>query len=93
VRTKYLRYAEYRRLGLPLGSGITEAACKTIYTSRLKLSGMRWKREGAQTILTLRVILLSGTWTATYEAARVSQYTSLPQPYAAHKGEPLEIAA
>jgi hypothetical protein len=93
VRTKYLRYAEYRRLGLPLGSGITEAACKTIYTSRLKLSGMRWKREGAQTILTLRVILLSGTWATTYEAARVSQYKSLPQPHVAPTSKTLKTAA
>jgi hypothetical protein len=93
TRTKYLRYAEYRRLGLPLGSGITEAACKTIYTSRLKLSGMRWKREGAQTILTLRVILLSGTWTATYEAARLSKSVSLPQPYVSPRNDSSNIAA
>ncbi len=61
-RRPYLRYADYRRLGLPIGSGVTEAACKTVYTQRLKLSGMRWKAAGAQTILTLRVILLSGIW-------------------------------
>ena len=93
TRTKYLRYAEYRRLGLPLGSGITEAACKTIYTSRLKLSGMRWKREGAQTILTLRVILLSGTWATTYERATLSNHMDLPQPYACGTGEPARNAA
>jgi hypothetical protein len=62
ARSKYVRYAAYRRLGLPIGSGVTEAACKTVYTQRLKLSGMRWKKPGAQTILTLRVILLSGVW-------------------------------
>jgi hypothetical protein len=46
---------------------VTEAACKTVYTQRLKLSGMRWQKEGAQTILTLRVILLSGVWQQVYE--------------------------
>lgn len=46
TRIAYLRYAEYRRLGLPIGSGVTEAACKTLYTQRLKLSGMRLRREG-----------------------------------------------
>ena len=66
ARRKHLRYAEYRELGLPIGSGVTEAACKTVYTQRLKLSGMRWKKTGAQTILTLRVILLSGIWTEVY---------------------------
>jgi hypothetical protein len=29
-RMKYLKYAEYRRLGVPLGSGVTEAGCKTV---------------------------------------------------------------
>src|SRR5204863_7668139 len=50
-RRKHLRYAEYRRVGLPIGSGVTEAACKTVYAQRLKLSGMRWQKAGAQTIL------------------------------------------
>ena len=37
-----------------------------MYTQRLKLSGMRWKKAGARTILTLRVILLSGVWSEVY---------------------------
>jgi hypothetical protein len=57
---RHMRYDVYRRLGMPLGSGVTEAACKTIYTQRLKLSGMRWTGPGAQIILDLRVLLLSG---------------------------------
>jgi hypothetical protein len=66
TRTKFMRYAAYKRVGIPCGSGVTEAACKTIYTQRLKLSGMRWKKVGAQTILNLRVLLLSGAWTEAY---------------------------
>jgi hypothetical protein len=69
TRTKHMQYAEFRRLGLPIGSGITEAACKTVFTQRLKLSGMRWSRGGAQTILNLRVVLLSGLWDKVYQAA------------------------
>jgi hypothetical protein len=69
-RMKYLRYAQYRVQGMPVGSGVTEAACKTVYTQRLKLSGMRWNDAaasskdgvGAQTVLDLRVLLLSGVW-------------------------------
>src|SRR5437660_12116839 len=70
---KYLRYAQYRRQGMPVGSGVTEAACKTVYTQRLKLSGMRWgaapsKRDGmgAQAVLDLRVLLLSEVWEDTF---------------------------
>jgi hypothetical protein len=65
-RMAYLRYAEYRRWGVPLGSGVTEAGCKTVYTQRLKLSGMSWGKAGAQTILNLRVVLLSGVWDAAF---------------------------
>jgi hypothetical protein len=66
-RTKFMRYAGYKRVGIPCGSGVTEAACKTIYTQRLKLSGMRWKMPGAQTVLHLRVMLLSGVWREAYQ--------------------------
>lgn len=68
-RMQFMRYHEYHSLGVPLGSGITEAACKTVYTQRLKLSGMRWKERGAQTILDLRVLQMSGVWDAAYRAA------------------------
>jgi hypothetical protein len=71
TRMKYMKYAEYRRVGVPLGSGVTEAGCKTVYTQRLKLSGMRWQKAGAQTILNLRVLQLSGVWDEAY--ARVLQ--------------------
>ncbi len=68
ARTRHMQYAEFRRLGLPIGSGVTEAACKTVFTQRLKLSGMRWTGPGAQTILHLRVLLLSGLWHNVYAA-------------------------
>ncbi len=71
-RTKWMQYAEYARLQLPLGSGIVEAACKTIYTQRLKLSGMRWTKVGAQVILNLRVALLSGVWDTAYRHTLLS---------------------
>jgi hypothetical protein len=67
TRRQYLRYAEYRRLGLPIGSGVTEAACKTLYTQRLKLSGMRWQKEGAQRILQLRTLWMSGVWSEVFD--------------------------
>jgi hypothetical protein len=65
-RTRFMQYADYARQHLPLGSGVTEAACKTLYTQRLKLSGMRWTKAGAQVILDLRVMLQSGVWADAY---------------------------
>lgn len=61
---QWLRYHEYRKQGLPIGSGVTEAACKTVFTQRLKRSGMRWAVSGGQVVVTLRVMLLSGVWAA-----------------------------
>ena len=61
-RTQWMRYHLYKRQRLPLGSGITEAACKIVLTQRLKRSGMSWTIAGGQVILDLRVIKLSRVW-------------------------------
>jgi hypothetical protein len=91
-RTKYMRYAAYKRVGIPCGSGVTEAACKTIYTQRLKLSGMRWKKAGAQTILNLRVLLLSGVWTEAYQGV-LNEFENVKVPtYDLPSGETLKMA-
>lgn len=59
---RWMDYADYRQRGLPIGSGVTEAACKTVFSERLKRSGMRWHKETAQVIVDLRVLQLSGIW-------------------------------
>jgi hypothetical protein len=49
-----MHYKEHADQGLPIGSGVVEAACKTLAAQRMKLSGMRWGQDGGQAILTLR---------------------------------------
>jgi hypothetical protein len=49
-----MSYAAAKKAGLPIGSGVVEAACKTLVTQRLKRSGMRWSDDGAQAVLTPR---------------------------------------
>jgi hypothetical protein len=61
-RAAQMRYAEFQRLGLPIGTGVTEAACKTLVTQRMKRSGMRWENPGGQAVLTLRSLLQSRRW-------------------------------
>jgi hypothetical protein len=79
---KWMRYREYRTVGLPLGSGVTEAACKTVFTQRLKQSGMRWEVSGGQVVVTLRVVLLSGIWEET--VARWLGSQQFPTPGVQH---------
>lgn len=58
-------YASYRKSHLPIGSGVTEAACKTVVKQRMRGSGMKWKQSGAATVLRLRAKRLTkGAWEA-----------------------------
>jgi len=55
-------YRTFRQQGLPIGSGTIESACKTVVQARMKQAGMRWSRNGAQSMLALRCLLLSNRW-------------------------------
>lgn len=57
-----MRYREFRAAGCPIGSGSVESACKLVVQQRMKQSGMRWSRDGAQSMLALRSLLLSDRW-------------------------------
>lgn len=92
----WMHYATYRRRGLPIGSGVTEAACKTVFAERLKRSGMTWSHEGGQVILDLRVLVLSRVWQAAHESYLASrpQPTTVEQASAGHRRDrTLETAA
>jgi hypothetical protein len=73
---RWMDYARYERAGIPLGSGVTEAGCKVLFTQRLKQSGMKWKAAGGQAIVTPRVLWLSGVWEEVHQAFRASQTPS-----------------
>ena len=51
-----MHYVEALAANLPIGSGITEAACKVIIKARLCCSGMKWKDKGASIVLSLRTL-------------------------------------
>ena len=58
-----MNYAAHLEQNLPLGSGVTEAACKTIVKQRLCCSGMKWNEVGAAVVLSLRTLSHSrGRW-------------------------------
>jgi hypothetical protein len=56
-------YPGFTTEGLPIGSGVTEAACKSLIKQRLCASGMRWKNKGAKVVLSLRALTNTvGRW-------------------------------
>lgn len=63
-----MRYAQLRQQGLFIGSGVVEAACKTIVCQRLKQSGMEWTVRGADAIVALRCAILSNRFKDYWDA-------------------------
>jgi hypothetical protein len=49
-------YASHVLKKEPIGSGVTEAACKVIVKQRLCCAGMKWKDKGAAAVLSLRCL-------------------------------------
>jgi hypothetical protein len=68
VKGGRMNYAEMVAAKIPIGSGVTEAACKVLVKQRLCGSGMRWKERGAAAVLSLRCL--------TYTAGRWDQFWS-----------------
>lgn len=62
-----MRYPEFRKKNLFVGSGVIEAGCKTVIGCRLKQSGMFWTVRGANAIIALRCCSLSGKFEAYWE--------------------------
>jgi hypothetical protein len=57
-----MEYDEYLAKGYPIGSGVVEGACRHLVKDRLERTGMRWRPEGAQSMLDLRATYLNEEW-------------------------------
>jgi hypothetical protein len=57
-----MRYPAFRAQGMHVGSGIAEAACKTVVSTRAKRCGMRWTPQGLDAVLALRTAALNDTY-------------------------------
>jgi hypothetical protein len=60
-RREMIKYPEFQTKGWQIGSGPTEATCKTL-TARLKGSGMRWEANNAEALMALEALTQSGQW-------------------------------
>jgi len=61
-RLDKMRYPEFQRRGLDIGSGPIESACKNVIARRLKGPGMRWTIPNANAMGELRGMLCSDRW-------------------------------
>ena len=66
---EHIDYAAYKALGLPLGSGMVESACKWLIQQRFKGVGMRWSEDGFNHLLHLRLAWINGRWEALFDLA------------------------
>lgn len=67
-----MRYREFRKKGLFIGSGVIEAGCKTVIGARLKQSGMFWSVDGANAIIALRCCQLNNRFEDYWDRRRVA---------------------
>lgn len=56
----YLHYEQYLAHGLPIATGVIEGACRHLVQDRMAITGARWGLNGAEAILRLRALLVSG---------------------------------
>ena len=68
----HMDYAQYRRRGLPIGSGAVESAIRRVINLRIKGPGVLWTEENAEGMVLLRAAVLSGRWDELLEKVRQS---------------------
>ena len=65
-----MQYYEAQQHNFPIGTGVTEAAGKTLVGVRMKRAGARFSQHGGQTVLLFRAALLSDRFDALHEELR-----------------------
>jgi hypothetical protein len=65
-----MKYRQFRKQGVALGSGAIESAVRRVVNLRLKGNGMLWEVDNAEAMLVLRSAVLTGRWEETLEHSR-----------------------
>jgi len=87
-----LRYDEYLRAGYPIASGAVEGACRHLVKDRMERAGMHWTIPGAQAMLDVRSIYVSGHWQE-YQAYRLDREIDRLYPERTSVNEAFKAAA
>ena len=75
-----MKYAQAIENNYPIGSGVTEATCKTLVTQRMKCAGMRWDIKGGQGVLTARSLVQSEQFDKGWEILSVNYIKKITLP-------------
>ena len=75
-----MHYDEYLRAGYPIASGAVEGACRHLVKDRMERAGMHWTVPGAQAMLDVRSIYVSGLWNQ-YQEYRIVRETERLYPH------------
>lgn len=65
---RQMQYQQFRAEGFPIGSGGIESAIKQ-FKHRLTGAGMRWSRQGAERMVTVRAAIMAGTFSDLWQLA------------------------
>ena len=74
-----MNYADAINRNYPIGTGITEAAAKTIVGTRMKRAGSRFSQHGGQTVMTFRAAVLSERFDALHRSLRAEYRQSVKE--------------
>jgi hypothetical protein len=69
---EHLQCHHFKQMGLPIGSGMVESACKWLITQRFKGTGMIWSESGFNALLPLRVAWVNQRFDALFSHQSLS---------------------
>ncbi len=75
-----MRYDEYLAAGYPIASGAIEGACRHLVKDRMERAGMHWTLAGAEAMLEVRSLFVSGHWEE-YQSYRIAEEMQRLYPY------------
>jgi hypothetical protein len=70
----HIQYQHFKEMGLPIGSGLVESACKWLIQQRFKGVGMRWSQNGFNHLLHLRLAWVNGRFDSFFPFHKSSPY-------------------
>jgi len=88
-----MHYDAYLAAGYPIATGVVEGACRHLVKDRLERAGMHWTVPGAQAMLDVRSIHVSGDLWAEYQRYRIERETERLYPHRHLAEKLLAVAA